>query len=332
MWRCLILVFVAIVAIAGCNSPALPESDGFGRFEGDVVAHWGDDGRLMTLRETFTYIDPINRKWVAPAGTTVDGASIPAAFWSIIGSPFAGKYRNASVVHDVGCDEMSQPWEDVHRMFYDACRCAGVDANQAKVMYYAVYHFGPRWEPIVDTVVEPRDNGAGQVVMQEVARSRVARIDPPPPSAEEVAQVEAYVLEENPRPEAMERFNRDDLRRRGRGAGDPREGGRSEGEPRSKASHGRLPAATRRPASAAASAVPVDQQDYAIAQVQRHIERQTGETRPARYTVQSTRGAYRVSVQFVQQDDQGQIVSDADGFSTVVVSPQGQILESINHP
>ena len=102
------------------------------------MAVWDADGRNMTLREDFFYIDSQGRRWRAPTGAIVNGASIPSVFWTAIGGPFEGKYRNASVVHDVGCAEMRQPWEDVHRMFYEACRCGGVDETQAKLMYYAV--------------------------------------------------------------------------------------------------------------------------------------------------------------------------------------------------
>lgn len=35
----------------------------------------------------------------APAGTISNGASIPKAFWSIVGSPF-DEYLNESVIHD----------------------------------------------------------------------------------------------------------------------------------------------------------------------------------------------------------------------------------------
>ena len=36
--------------------------------------------------------------WTAPAGSVIDGASIPRFFWRVIGSPFIGYYRRASVV------------------------------------------------------------------------------------------------------------------------------------------------------------------------------------------------------------------------------------------
>jgi len=119
----------------------------WGSFDGRVIARWHDNGRDMSLVESFTYIDPAAVRWHAPAGSVVNGASIPRAFWSVIGSPFTGRFRNASVVHDVACVDRTRPWRQVHRMFYEACRCGRTNVVQAKIMYYAVSHFGPRWQP-----------------------------------------------------------------------------------------------------------------------------------------------------------------------------------------
>src|SRR5690606_3351117 len=85
MWRSLSLIVVSltlgtIAALAGCNRSAdgsFVEAGAFGRFEGEVVASWADNGRDMVLREPFLYIDSANRQWVAPAGSVVNGASIP---------------------------------------------------------------------------------------------------------------------------------------------------------------------------------------------------------------------------------------------------------------
>jgi hypothetical protein len=117
----------------------------FGHFEGRVTATWHDDGRDMTLTAPFAYIDRAGVRWDAPVGSVVNGASIPRAFWSLIGGPFSGEFRNASVVHDVACVDRTRPWKQVHQMFYEACRCGGVGAVKAKTMYYAVFHYGPRW-------------------------------------------------------------------------------------------------------------------------------------------------------------------------------------------
>jgi hypothetical protein len=126
----------------------LAESNG--RFVGQVVTKWEDDGRQMTVVEPFQFIDPHDRRWSVPRGIAVDGASIPQIFWSIIGGPFEGKYRNASVIHDYYCKTRSRRWQDVHLVFYEAMLASGVADPQALLMYKAVEQFGPRWPEPVD--------------------------------------------------------------------------------------------------------------------------------------------------------------------------------------
>lgn len=118
-----------------------------GRFVGDVVAQWLDGGRLMKLRAPFSYIASDGQQWQVPQNTVVDGATIPGFFWSVVGGPFAGKYRSASVIHDYYCDTRTRPWRDVHRVFYEAMLTSGVGENRAWFMYQAVMNFGPRWQP-----------------------------------------------------------------------------------------------------------------------------------------------------------------------------------------
>lgn len=97
------------------------------------------------LLSDFTFIDPNGRVWTAPKGAIVNGASIPGDFWGIIGSPWAGRYPEASVIHDHFCQTKSRHWKDVHRVFYEAMIANKVKAIKAKLMYYAVYRYGPRW-------------------------------------------------------------------------------------------------------------------------------------------------------------------------------------------
>jgi len=161
---------------------AVPVAD-WGRFEGQVVARWEDDGRSMTLVEPFAYVDPRASRWPAPAGAVVNGASIPRAFWSLIGGPFSGEFRDASVVHDVACETRDRPWRAVHAMFYEACRCGGVGAIKAKTMYYAVFHFGPRWR------VETRTT----IVAGTAQTERLVRDETPAAATEaEVAAIARY--------------------------------------------------------------------------------------------------------------------------------------------
>uniref|UniRef100_UPI003B3A58F5 DUF1353 domain-containing protein n=1 Tax=Rhodopseudomonas sp. TaxID=1078 RepID=UPI003B3A58F5 len=105
-----------------------------------------DDGRTFRLLSPYGYRDRACELWLVPAQATIDGASIPQMLWSLLGGPFEGKYRNASVIHDWFCDRRNMPWEQVHRIFYEAMLTSGVDEVKAKLMYFAVYYKGPRWD------------------------------------------------------------------------------------------------------------------------------------------------------------------------------------------
>ena len=101
--------------------------------------------RRVRLLEELVYIDPRGKRWIAPKGAVVDGASIPQIFQNIIGTPYGGEYTLASVIHDVACNEQKEPWEEVHQMFYDAMLASGVEEQKASTMYLAVYEGGARW-------------------------------------------------------------------------------------------------------------------------------------------------------------------------------------------
>ena len=135
-------IFIAVGLVLITHSAA---GEDWGYFRGSLVTEWLADNRSMRLENDFTYVSPENVEWVAPADSVVDGASIPQFAWSIIGGPFEGAYRNASVIHDVACVDQNRPWEDVHLAFYKAMRASEVGRIKALVMYAAVYHVGPRW-------------------------------------------------------------------------------------------------------------------------------------------------------------------------------------------
>ncbi|QTD56941.1 DUF1353 domain-containing protein [Parasphingorhabdus cellanae] len=111
---------------------------------------WDEDGRIMTLLNRFAFVDKAQRVWSVPANVRVDGASIPKFAWSILGSPFVGRYRKASVVHDWYCDIRTREWKATHRMFYEAMRASKVSGAKARIMYAAVYYAGPRWDIVAD--------------------------------------------------------------------------------------------------------------------------------------------------------------------------------------
>ncbi len=139
--------FLALLLVS-CGSNPPPWTAGaeqkhpWGYYSGPIETRWENDGRSMTLLNELRYTDPKGVVWIAPPGSKVDGASIPRSLWSLMGGPFEGKYRNASVLHDVSYDQHIRPWQECDRMFYNAMRCSGVSAIEAKTMFYALYRFG----------------------------------------------------------------------------------------------------------------------------------------------------------------------------------------------
>jgi len=166
---------------AGTRQPQ-QEPQYFGRLAVAPLA----DGRTMQVLETFGFTDSNGVRWEVPPGAKTDGASIPSGLWGMIGSPFSGKYREAAVIHDYYCNNRNRPWRDTHRVFYEAMLSSGVGPFMAKLMYAAVYRFGPRWYrdksvcwgtcagdnvQIEDVVITPRfDSGEFSTIKDYVER------------------------------------------------------------------------------------------------------------------------------------------------------------------
>jgi Protein of unknown function (DUF1353) len=110
-----------------------------GSFSGNPKTEWLVDksgaDRNMRLLEDFLFTDPDGRKWPAPSGSIIDGASIPRPLWTTVGSPYTDDYRRASVVHDVACDSPTIPRKDADVMFYHACIAGGCSFLQAKLLF-----------------------------------------------------------------------------------------------------------------------------------------------------------------------------------------------------
>jgi hypothetical protein len=112
----------------------------------------GADPKFQNIAEV-AYIDDNRRVWIAPLGTITDGASIPQACLSFVGDRYDKRWSTAALVHDAYCGEANEAhpyyhsasWRDVHRMFYSACLAGGTSVMKAKIMYAAVWMFGPKW-------------------------------------------------------------------------------------------------------------------------------------------------------------------------------------------
>ena len=120
-------------------------------FSGNPKTEWLPNGRDMRLLEAFSFADT-ERIWTAPAGAIINGASIPKMMWSLIGSPFVGRYRNASVLHDYYFTVRTEPTVDVNHMFYKAMLASGVSVLKANIMWDAVNDFGIIWDENGDII------------------------------------------------------------------------------------------------------------------------------------------------------------------------------------
>ena len=169
----------------------------WGHFSGTPKVELLSGGRNLRLTEDFAYVDPNKKTWIASKDSVVDGASIPKLFWSIVGGPLEGRYRNASIIHDVGCERMVEPWRDVHLVFYNGCRCGGVGEYEAKVLYTAVYHFGPRWKQKIVAMMHTIERPDGKTEAIEVQKNVGERIGVLRPTERNIEEVKEY-LKKNP--------------------------------------------------------------------------------------------------------------------------------------
>lgn len=105
--------------------------------------------------ESLTFHDPRGINWIAPQGTLTDGASVPRLALPITDGRWDERFLKAAVVHDAYCQKENEtrspdqyrtrPWQEVHRMFYEACIAGDTPPLKAKIMSAAVWWAGPRW-------------------------------------------------------------------------------------------------------------------------------------------------------------------------------------------
>lgn len=136
---------LATGALVGCGLAVLPASaQSFtGAWEFRWLSEPNSRHRVMETLSPDSFVDAAGKLWSVPAGTPIDGASIPEVLWSFAGSPFVGNYRRASVIHDYYCVAKTELNGDVHRMFREAMLADGVGWIEAGIKYLAVaaYNF-----------------------------------------------------------------------------------------------------------------------------------------------------------------------------------------------
>lgn len=114
-------------------------------FSGDPVTKWLTDPERpdskMRLLEPFSFRDPRGRVWGVPSQAVVNGASIPRALWTLVGAPYTGNYRRASIVHDIACEETGGDYARrlaADKMFYHACLSGGCSLRESILLYIGV--------------------------------------------------------------------------------------------------------------------------------------------------------------------------------------------------
>ncbi|OHX63987.1 DUF1353 domain-containing protein [Flammeovirga pacifica] len=114
------------------------------KFSGYPITKWKGNDRLMILLDDLSFTDQNNKVWTAPLGAEINGATIPQSLWNIIGSPYVGKYRRASVIHDYFVGEGNNPnvtFQErrlADKMFFEACRHDGCTWKCAAILYIGV--------------------------------------------------------------------------------------------------------------------------------------------------------------------------------------------------
>ncbi len=105
----------------------------------------------------FTYITKNGRIITVPIKFRWDGASIPRFAWSLIGSPFVGRYVRGSLIHDFLCwladkakskKEFKRLRAYADKIFLEIMREDGVSRIKSRTMWLAVRGQG-KWRGLV---------------------------------------------------------------------------------------------------------------------------------------------------------------------------------------
>lgn len=143
-------VWIALATVASSLAVASVLSAGIGTFLGKVAVEWDDENGFnrhrIKLLSDFGFEDPAGKKWIAEKGAALDGSSFTPVFEQMVGLPFVGEHRRASVLHDYYSQQLTESWQDVRRMYYAALLAEGMSEHEAKTAYAVLYGAGMRWE------------------------------------------------------------------------------------------------------------------------------------------------------------------------------------------
>ena len=138
---------VSALAITGAPSSEANGAEPAG-FEGRVVVEWLDDAFVPSMRavEDFGFRQAKGKFWKVARGQVFDGRGMPPLFCDLVGPPYEGRFRKASMVYESATQRMTEKWDEAQRMFFEAAVAEGVAPQDAKVMYLLLALQGSRWE------------------------------------------------------------------------------------------------------------------------------------------------------------------------------------------
>lgn len=95
------------------------------------------DSETYKLKSSLTF-ENVWIKVTVKNGLLSNGASIPQAFWSIIGCPMGGKYVGSAIIHDALYGSHVLTREESDKLFIDMMEHNGVGKIKRNLMYWAV--------------------------------------------------------------------------------------------------------------------------------------------------------------------------------------------------
>lgn len=184
------------MTVAGLSALCMVAIAGVDTYSGRVVIELLDEiefAHRFRLLEDFTFIDPRGKHWIAREGGIVDDEAVPRDLLGISGLPYVGEYRKAALLHAYFCRTRTEPWQQVHRVLFDASLAEGLTETQAKGLYAVVYAGSWRWELAGSSCYRSCHASAGPLVWKPAATT--AEIEP----------VLQWILHDSPDLDAIDR-------------------------------------------------------------------------------------------------------------------------------
>lgn len=108
-------------------------------------------GNKAILNKSFVFVDKSGRRHEARKYMIYDGGSTPRLTRSVSSGPWDDDIIGSATIHDQYCQDgraglSPLKSSDVHRLFYECLKCAGVPEWRARSRYIAVYVAGPRFK------------------------------------------------------------------------------------------------------------------------------------------------------------------------------------------